>query len=312
MKKFNIAISSCLIGNKVRYDGGSKTFKWATTVLSEYAQFHPYCPEMEIGLPAPRKTIRLIDVNNQIQLKTNAESDDDLSGKMKDLFEKTQNNFKDKDGIIVTVNSPSCGMERVKLYGENGMLIHKNSVGVFTNELMQKYPLIPIEENGRLQDKAILQNFLERLFAYKNFKQDVLEDPKPAKLIKFHSQYKYQIMAHSNVAYKQLGQLTAKVSKDSTDDYYEYFAIFMNAMKIIPTAGQHCNVLNHIQGYFKNDLDKDEKQEMCSLIEQYQNDIIDILAPITLLIHFCRKYPNEYLAQQSYFKPYNPLLLKMP
>ena len=312
MKKFNIAISSCLVGNKVRYDGGSKTFKWATTVLSEYADFHPYCPEMEIGLPAPRKTIRLIDVNNQIELKTNAQSDDDLSGKMKELFEKTQNNFKDKDGIIVTVNSPSCGMERVKLYGENGMLINKQSVGVFTNELMKKYPLIPIEENGRLQDKAILKNFLERLFAYKKFKLDVLEAPTPAKLIQFHSEHKYQIMAHSNVAYKQLGQLTANISKKSIDGYFEYFAIFMNAMKTIPTPGQHSNVLNHIQGYFKKELNKDEKQELCSLIEQYQSNIIDILAPVTLLIHFCRKYPNEYLAKQSYFKPYNPLLLKLP
>ncbi|WP_143872651.1 YbgA family protein [Catenovulum sediminis] len=303
--KINIGISACLLGENVRFDGGHKNLYFANQVLCNYATYHRVCPEVGIGMSIPRKPIRLIEDEGLVKLVDSRTGEVDYTDKMQAYSETKCQSFSGLNGFIVTSKSPSCGMERLKVYDKEGNQIGKNGVGIFTKTLMEKYPNLPVEEDGRLNDSQLRENFIERVYVHADWQSNFVASENMADLVQFHSRRKYQIMSHSYQAYKSLGKLVANHDNIPLEKLKaEYFSQLMSALKNIAGRKKHCNVLQHIQGYFKKELDKDEKQELTELIQQYRAGFVPLLAPLTLVKHYLTKYPNEYLSQQSYFAPY--------
>lgn len=301
----NIGISACLLGEKVRFDGGHKSLTFAQNTLSKYVNYHPICPEVGIGMSIPRKPIRLIDDNQIIKLVDSRDSSIDYTNKMNQFAEQKCQHMAHLNGFILTSKSPSCGMERMKVFDKDGNLQHRKGVGLFAKALMQQHPNLPVEEDGRLSDKSLRENFIERIYIHAQWQNQVAQSEQLKDLIDFHSCHKYQIMAHSYQAYKDLGKLVANHDKKPIEQLKEaYFSRLMQALKQIAGRKKHCNVLMHIQGYFKRDIKPHDKQELSRLILHYRQGLVPLLAPLTLIKHFLMLYPNEYLNQQSYFNPY--------
>lgn len=305
MKKIPVAISSCLLGNKVRFDGGHKQSKYCLDTLNDWFEYQPICPEMGIGMPAPRPPIRLINDEGDIRV---VQVDDQAFDVTDDLKAYAKNKLHDLDdicGYIVIRNSPSCGMERVKVYHKNGNPAGKSDRGVYIKEIMKNRPELPIEEEGRLQDVTLRENFISRVFAYQDFKASVKERSSVDALVKFHSRYKYLVMAHNYADYKKLGQLVANNDGLQLSELIEKYELaLMQCLKKIANPKSHSNVLYHILGYLKDDLQSEAKKELVNVIEQYRNGSLTLIAPVTLLNHYIKQYGNDYIAQQAYLNPH--------
>lgn len=306
--KIPIGISACLMGENVRYNGGNKRFNFALDDLTAYADFQLVCPEMAIGLGTPRPTIRLVKQNENIIMRFSDGDDnsDGLTEKMQQFSKKHVANLDQLSGYIVCAKSPSCGMERVKLYSEDGTNNRKEGVGLYTAELMRQLPWLPVEEDGRLNDHRIRENFIERVFALYELNKLQQSGLTRGKLVDFHSRYKLTLLAHSQPEYRKIGPFVATMAEwDSLEDYFiEYRKRFMQLLTHKTTRRNHTNVLMHIQGYFRKHLTADQRQELSKLIELYRQGIHPLLVPITLLKHYLAEFPDQYLAQQSYFDPY--------
>ncbi|GAA4359268.1 DUF523 and DUF1722 domain-containing protein [Kangiella marina] len=305
MKKIPIAISSCLLGNKVRFDGGHKQSKYCLNTLSDWFEYQPICPEMGIGMPAPRPPIHLMEKGDQIRVVQVDDHSEDMTDELKAFAHEKLSEIDQISGYIVIRNSPSCGMERVKVYHENGNPAGKSDRGIYINEIMKARPELPVEEEGRLQDAKLRENFITRVFAYEDFKKSVRSAPSVDALVKFHSRYKYLVMAHSYDDYKTLGRLVANNDGNSlTLLINKYEQALMSTLKKLANAKSHSNVLYHILGYLKEDLNPTAKQELIHVIEQYRTGIVTLIAPITLINHYIKQYGNEYIAQQAYLNPH--------
>lgn len=305
MKKIQIAISSCLAGNKVRYDGGHKRSKYCLDVMSDWFEYQPICPEMGIGMPTPRPPIHLVDEDNQIRVKMVDDHKVDYTKKLQQFAKITLSSIRSICGYIVIRNSPSCGMERVKVYHQNGNPSNQSSRGAYIAELMRLRPELPVEEEGRLSDPKLRENFITRVFAYHEWQEMVLQEPTLNNLISFHSRYKYLIMAHSYQAYKTLGRLVANDgSKHIHTIISEYEQLLMQALKKIASSKSHINVLYHIIGYFKKDISSNAKQDLIKVIEQYRDGIVTLIVPITLINHYLNQYGSEYICNQAYLNPH--------
>lgn len=305
MKKIPIAISSCLLGNKVRFDGGHKQSKYCLNTLSDWFDFRPICPEMGIGMPAPRPPIRLIDDDDEIRVVQVDDHSYDVTDELKAFAKEKLPELDDVCGYIVIRNSPSCGMERVKVYHKNGNPAGKSDKGVYINEIMNERPELPVEEEGRLQDSKLRENFITRVFAYQDLKASVKKIPSVDALVKFHSRYKYLVMAHGYADYKKLGKLVANndgLELNSLVATYEQG--LMEALGKIANAKSHSNVLYHILGYLKEDLTSTAKQELVNVIEQYRTGSVTLIAPLTLINHYIKQFGNDYIAQQAYLNPH--------
>ena len=300
-----VGVSSCLLGAKVRFDAGHKKSDFVTDVMSDYVKFVSVCPEVEIGMGTPREAVRLVG---------SEESPEMLGVKSGISWTIKMNNYSDSrikkadmkklSGYILKSKSPSCGMERVKVYTEKGMPSHSGS-GLFAKALMSAYPYLPIEEEGRLQDKTIRENFIIRLFAYNRLKQLFKEPFSRKKIIQFHTEHKYLLMSHSVKHYKLIGQLVAKISEcNPTAFKEEYLRLFMDALKNQATAKKHTNVLMHILGYLKKNLTTDEKKAILESIEDYRLRLIPLIVPVTLLKHYIYKYDTTYIKNQVYLEPH--------
>ncbi|MCO4781733.1 MAG: DUF1722 domain-containing protein [Candidatus Cloacimonetes bacterium] len=308
-----IGVSSCLLGQNVRYDGGHKQLKLITKEWLDNFEYIPYCPEVAIGLPTPRKVIRLVQKGDDISLVESKNPSVDHTQAMTTHSLNYCESLDDISGYILTSNSPSCGMERVKLYQDASSKVgKKNGVGLFAANLMKKLPNLPIEEDGRLGDLRIRDNFLTRVYAYKDF-QDLLKGKLTrGKIIKFHSKYKYLLMAHYVSGYKELGKLVAHVKDYDLEEFAEiYISKLMSSLSHKTTKRNHTNTLQHIQGYFRDEINSEEKQELSAVIMKYHGGILPIQAPLTLLKHYLKKYPNNYLEDQVYFSPYPEELIKI-
>ncbi len=306
MKKIPIAISSCLLGNKVRFDGGHKQSKYCLNTLNDWFEYQPICPEMGIGMPAPRPPIRLIE--NEDKAIRVVQVDDhsyDVTDELKAFAKGKLPELNDVSGYIVIRNSPSCGMERVKVYHQNGNPAGRSDRGVYINEIMNERPELPVEEEGRLQDPKLRENFITRVFAYQDFKDQVKVSPSVDALVKFHSRYKYLVMAHNYADYKKLGRLVANNDGLPLEELIgSYEQALMESLKKIADAKSHSNVLYHVLGYLKEDLAPAAKQELINVIEQYRKGMVTLIAPITLINHYINQYGNEYIAQQAYLNPH--------
>lgn len=305
MNKIPIAISSCLVGNKVRYDGGHKRSKYCLDTLSDWFEYQPICPEMGAGMPTPRPPIHLVESQQEIKVLQVDDHSIDYTEDIKQFAHKALSNVRNISGYIVIRNSPSCGMERVKVYHENGNPSNIKSQGVFIGELMKLRPELPVEEEGRLQDPRLRENFITRVFAYNDWQNTVLNDLSIKSLIDFHSKYKYLIMAHSYQAYRELGRLVANDgAKSLATIVSEYESLLMKSLKKIAKMKSHINTLYHIFGYLKRDLTAEAKKEVIQVIERYREGSHTLIVPITILNHYINQFGSDYIKNQAYLNPH--------
>ncbi len=289
MQKIPIGISSCLLGQNVRYDGGHRLDAYIVGTLGEHFKFHPFCPEMGIGLGAPRPTLHLVKINQAIHCVGIKNPDQDVTEPLRDYAEQHQSSYANLCGYILKKGSPSCGMERVKVYTDN--LPHADGVGIYAETMMRNNPLLPVEEEGRLGDPALRENFIQRVYVLHRWKALLTEGMTASSLTRFHARHKLIIMSHED--YRDLSQLLAGLTKANLAEVAEQYIVQLMAMLKKPaTRNNHVNVLQHIQGYLKKDLNADDKAELCEVIERYRNGYIPLIVPLTLLKHHFRKSPD--------------------
>lgn len=305
MEKIKVGISSCLLGQQVRYNGGHKQSDLCTGELSRYFDYVPSCPELGAGLGVPRPAIRLIgDPQSPRAVRV-----DDVTFDVTDaLHAYADQRIPELDGLcgyIFIKNSPSCGLFRVKVYQENGYPHQDGGRGLFAAALTRAMPLLPVEEDGRLQDPVLRENFITRVFAWHNWQVLRREGLSAAGLIDFHSRYKYTLMAHSPKDYQTLGRMLADAGRQDAEALGErYFTCLMQALQQPATRKTNTNVLMHLQGYLKQSLESREKEHMCEVIEQYRQGILPLVVPVTLLRHHFRQHLDPYIERQAYLQPY--------
>jgi uncharacterized protein YbgA (DUF1722 family)/uncharacterized protein YbbK (DUF523 family) len=303
--KIKVGISSCLLGQEVRYDGTHKHLRLATDSLSRYFEFTPVCPEVGIGMSIPRKPIRLVgDVNQPRAVAVHDESVD-YTEALTRYGEDKAAELTDLSGYIFMKNSPSCGVFRVKVYQDNGYPDRDPGRGLYAAAFMKAHPLLPVEESGRLCDPLLRENFVTRVFAYANWQALKKEGLTAKAIIDFHARYKYCLMAHSPNQYVALGRLLADAGKQDPEDLGQhYFQALMAVLGQLASRKTHTNVLMHLQGYLKKKISPSEKQELADIIERYRIAQVPLIVPMTLLKHHFNNHPDPYIAQQAYLQPY--------
>ncbi len=306
-----IGLSTCLLGENVRFDGGHKRDRFVTDTLGQFLEFVPVCPEMECGLGVPRESMRLVGNPESPRLVTNRTKIDHTE-RMITWARKRVKELEKEDlcGFIFKSRSPSSGMERVRVYNEKGVPENKG-VGMFARIFMEHFPLLPVEEDGRLHDIKLRENFIERIFALKRWRDLLDEKRSRGKLVAFHTQHKLLILSHSQKHSRILGKVVAEAKSISPQQLYpQYQALLMEALQLKTTVKKNINVLEHMMGYFKKQLSADEKQELLETFNQYREGYIPLIVPLTLIKHYVRKYDQPYLKQQVYLNPH-PVELKL-
>jgi uncharacterized protein YbgA (DUF1722 family)/uncharacterized protein YbbK (DUF523 family) len=305
LSKISIGISSCLLGEEVRYNGGHKQSIICRKELSKYFEFKSICPEMGIGLGVPRKPIRLVGDPARPRAVGVDNPQFDVTEKLQHFAEHTLPELNDICGYIFVKGSPSCGVFRVKVYQESGMPNETPGSGIYAKVIMENYPLLPVEESGRLNDPVLKENFINRVFAYKRWKELEADGLSLKKIIDFHASYKLILMAHNSSSCKKLGQLLADAGKHNPEELGKnYFKLFMQTLTEKATRKTNTNVLMHLQGYLKNQLSRKEKGLLSDTISQYRVGILPIIVPITLLKGHFSNHPSEYIGKQAFMGPY--------
>jgi uncharacterized protein YbgA (DUF1722 family)/uncharacterized protein YbbK (DUF523 family) len=309
--KIKLGISSCLLGNKVRYDGGHKFDPFLVNTLGQFVDFVPVCPEVESGFPVPREAFRLVGDANHPRLVTR-QGGVDATPQMERWLEKKLPQLEKENlcGFVFKSQSPSSGMERVKVYSDKGMA-EKKGVGIFARALMERLPLLPVEEEGRLQDIDLRENFIVRIFTYRRWQELQTDGATAGSLVEFQRRHKYLLMAHSPEMARRLGKLVARAGVEPLPRLLpEYETLLMTALKQKATVRKNVNVLQHMLGYFKKQLDDFEKKELLAAIDNYHQNLIPLIVPLTLLKHYIDKFQQPYLKDQYYLAPH-PLELKL-
>ncbi|MFI8482934.1 YbgA family protein [Pseudomonas sp. NPDC078700] len=303
--KPKMAISACLLGELVRYNGGHKESRLCSQTLGDYFEFVTICPEVAIGLGTPREPIRLIGDPDAPRAVGTVNRANDVTERLTAYGQQVAEELTDICGYILMQQSPSCGLHRVKVYQENGRPSEPKGTGIFAAEFIARHPDLPVEEAGRLNDPVLRENFLSRVFAYADWQQVLQAGLTRKGLIDYHSRYKYLLMATHPAQYKSLGRLLGNLRQHDLETLaQDYFSQLMQALKSCATRGTHSNVLQHISGYLKQWLSAEEKQEMQSLISQYRQGVVPLVVPLTLLKHHFRMHPDHYINQQVYLQPH--------
>jgi len=311
MDKIKLGISSCLLGEKVRYDGGHKLDHFLTDTLGAYVDWVPVCPEVESGLPVPREAMHLVGDSAVPRLVT-IRSGVDHTTRMRQWAGKKIKVLASEDlcGFVFKSRSPSSGMRGVKIYSPDGIPTGTGA-GIFAKAFQDRFPLLPVEDEGRLHDPALRENFIERIFVYKRWQEFRSLDKTVGGLVSFHASHKLLIMAHSPKHYSALGRLVADPKQHRREELFGlYFSTLMEGLQLLATVKKNTNVLQHMAGYFKQQLSSDEKQELQNVIENYHRGLAPLIVPMTLLQHYVRKYSEKYLEQQTYLTPH-PLELML-
>jgi uncharacterized protein YbgA (DUF1722 family)/uncharacterized protein YbbK (DUF523 family) len=303
-----IGVSSCLLGAQVRFDGGHKRSDFLVATFGSFVEFVPVCPEVEIGLGIPRETLRLVrDVDSAATIRLVANNTGvDHTDEMNSYAERQVIALgrEELSGYVLKKDSPSCGMERVRVYGSSGTPTRDGS-GLFAAALMKRYPSLPVEEEGRLNDPELRENFVERVFAYRRLRAFFLSRWTLGGLVQFHIAHKLALMAHSPKAYAELGRFVAdakRLARDKVPAHYEFE--FMGALKKLATAARHTNVLHHMLGYLRPHLDQDSRDELVTIIDDYRSGLVPLVVPITVFRHYVRKFEIAYLREQVYLEPH--------
>lgn len=301
MNKIPVGISSCLVGQPVRYDGGHKHDSYITGTLSQFFDFRPFCPEVGIGMGVPRPTIQLVKINHDIHSLGVKDPEIDVTSALRNFAHDHKTSHSDLCGYILKKDSPSCGMERVKVYINNQP--QKIGSGIYAGEMMRLNPLLPVEEEGRLGDPRLRENFIQRVYILYRWKQLRTEGLTPSRLTRFHARHKLIIMSHES--YVDLGKMLTNLTKANIDEIADnYISQLMNTLKKVAGRKNHVNVLQHIQGYLKKELSPDDKAELCEVIKRYRQGEIPLIVPLTLLKHHFRKNPDSYIEDSYYMSPY--------
>lgn len=311
MEKIRLGISTCLLGQNVRYDGGHKLDRYLTDTLGQYVEYVPVCPEVECGLGVPREAMRLAGNAESPRLVT-VRTNRDMTKQMLNWAKKRVAELEKEDlcGFIFKSGSPSSGMERVKVYNDRGMP-EKKGTGLFAGVFMERFPLVPVEDEGRLHDPKLRENFIESIFTLMRWREVVKGKKSLGTILPFHTQHKLLILSHSEKHYRAMGRLVADGKKFPLNELYvRYETLLMGALKLRTTIKKNVNVLQHMMGYFKEQLSKDEKQELLQILGDYRKGSIPLIVPITLINHYVRKYKEEYLSQQVYLNPH-PIALQL-
>jgi uncharacterized protein YbgA (DUF1722 family)/uncharacterized protein YbbK (DUF523 family) len=311
MEKIRLGISSCLLGENVRYDGGHSHDRFLTDTLGQYMEYIPVCPEVGCGLPVPREAMHLEGDPASPLLMTIHTRQDITERILSWSIKKTAELDKDDlCGFIFKSNSPSSGMERVKVYDENGVPA-KKGVGIFARVFMEHFPMLPVEDEGRLNDPVLRDNFIERIFVFKRWRDLLKEKESRGNLTDFHTRHKLLILSHSQAHYRLMGSLVAKAKEFPIKVLYrQYQNILMETLRLKATPKKHANVLMHMMGYFKQQLTSDEKQELLEVIDKYRTGFLPLIVPITLINHYVKKHEQPYLKDQVYLNPH-PLELQL-
>jgi len=300
-----IGISSCLVGEEVRFDGGHKHDRYLTQTLGEYFEFVPVCPEVEIGLGTPRETIRLVQIDDQPRLR-GGKSGNDLTDQMNAYAARRVRELAQQQlcGYVLKSASPSCGMERVKIYQPSGPA-KRSGVGLFAAALLDHFPNLPVEEEGRLCDPRLRENWIARVFAFHALQALWSRRWKLSDLIDFHTRYKFVVLSHSERDYRELGRLVAQAKQMPRPELKQaYETGLMQALKKVATTRKNTNVLQHLLGFFKTELTGPQRQDLAANIDDYRAGFVPLVVPLTLIRHYVRLLDVPYLRDQVYLNPH--------
>lgn len=305
MEKIRIGVSACLLGQNVRYDGGHQRDRYITDTLDRWFEWVPVCPEVEYGLPIPREAMRLIgdpETPRLVTIRTRIDHTDGMLSWADKRLEALA--AEDLCGFIFKSRSPSSGMAAVKVYPETGMAV-KKGVGIFAGAFMRRFPLLPVEEDGRLNDPALRENFIERIFVYRRWRELERRNGGMKELVAFHAEHKLLILSHSPKHLTILGRLVANPDQMKPAALREeYFQNLMEGLRLTATVRKQTNVLEHMAGYFKKKLTPDEKKELGEVIGNYHQGLLPLIVPVTLIAHYVRLYGEPYLQKQIYLHPH--------
>jgi uncharacterized protein YbgA (DUF1722 family)/uncharacterized protein YbbK (DUF523 family) len=310
-ERIRMGVSACLLGQQVRYDGGHKHDRYITDILGEYLEFVAVCPEVEAGFSIPRETFRLVGDPENPRLVT-SRSNVDHTERMFAWAEKRVAELEKENlcGFIFKSDSPNSGLSRVKIYNAKGMA-EKRGVGLFARAFTQHFPLLPVEEEGRLNDAKLRETFIEQIFTLKRWRETMACGRSMKNLVEFHTRHKLLVLSHSPAHAKRMGKLVAEGKQMPIDEVYtRYERLLIETLRLKTTVKKNMNVLEHILGYFKAQLRADEKQEMLEIFDRYRREFVPLIVPVTLLNHYVRKFDQPYLEQQVYLNPH-PVALKL-
>ncbi len=299
--RLTLGISACLMGERVRFDGGHKRDRYITDHLAQYFDFRAVCPEMAIGLGAPRPPLRLVTNDDSVRALGIHDTTLDVTDELAEFGQRIAATAQDLSGYLFKARSPSCGMEGVKVYGENGHL-RRGGRGIYADALMRALPLLPAEEEGRLQDPASRENFIARVYAYHRWQTLRAAGATADALVQFHTRHKLILMAHGSERLRVLGRLIAQLGTEPlVDSLDRYGSGFIQTLSYHATRKRHANVLYHAMGYLKQQLTPGDKAELVEAIEAYRTEQVPRVVPITLMRHHLRHHPHPYLVQQLYW-----------
>lgn len=309
--RIKIGISACLLGQPVRWNGGHKLDRFLVDTLGQYVAFVPVCPEVEAGFPTPRETFRLVGDPEAPRLVT-SRTQVDHTERMNGWAERRVRELEGEDlcGFIFKSDSPNSGLLRVRVYNAKGMP-EKKGVGLFARAFTRHFPLVPVEEEGRLNDPKLRETFIEQIFTLKRWRDAVAAPKRAGSLVDFHSRHKLLVLSHSPLHAKRMGKLVADARRRPIGEVFaDYEQLLLEALRLKSTTAKHVNVLQHIMGYFKRQLTSDEKRELLEVLDAYRREHVPLIVPVTLLNHYVRKYDEPYLKQQVYLNPH-PVALKL-
>jgi uncharacterized protein YbgA (DUF1722 family)/uncharacterized protein YbbK (DUF523 family) len=305
-RPIRIGISACLLGEAVRFDGGHKREPFLTETLGPYVEWISVCPEVELGLGTPRESIRLTRAVDDVLL-LGTKSGADHTARMRRFARQRVAELAraDLDGYVLKKDSPSCGLYRVRVYEAAGRPPLRNGRGLFAEELVRRLPELPVEEEGRLSDPRLRENWVERVFAHTRLKQLFRGRWTLGDLVAFHAAHKLQLMSHSVEDNRRLGRLVAGAhSLPRADLCAAYASGLMTALTRLATTRKHTNVLQHAAGHLKKLVDRDSRAELADLIHDYRAGLVPLVVPITLIRHHVRRLDVTYLADQTYLEPH--------
>ena len=300
-----VGVSLCLLGEKVRHDGGHKHNRYVTGVLGRWFEFVPVCPEVEVGMGVPRESVRLVGKPGSVRM-VRIRSGEDWTDRVTGFAAKraARSDLDDICGYIFKKDSPSCGIERVKLYSKDGMPQRKER-GLWASAVAKRHPLLPIEDEGRLNDARLRDNFITRVFAYARLRRMFEGHWNRGQLVDFHARHKYLVLAHHPEGYKSLGRLVAAAKRHAPVALRdEYSRLFMEALSYKATAAKNTNVLLHMLGFLKRDLGSFEKQDLLEVIHNYRRGLVPLIVPLTLVKHYIEKHDVPYVRDQVYLNPH--------
>lgn len=310
-ERIRLGVSTCLLGGEVRYDGQHKLDRFIRDTLGRYVDLVPVCPEVECGLGVPREAMRLVgdlQAPRLVTVKTGIDHTDRMLAWARMRVRALES--EDLCGYVFKSKSPSSGMARVKVYDEDGVPRHAG-VGLFARVFMDHFPLLPVEEEGRLHDLKLRETFVESVFTLMRWRQAMARGRTPRSLVEFHSSHKLLIMSHSETYMREMGKLVAAGQAMPAEERFDrYQELLLRAVRLPTTVHKNVNVMQHAMGYFRKVLSADEKQEMLETLTLYQDSVVPLVVPITLLKHYVRKYDQPYLRQQLYLTPH-PLELQL-